>query len=99
METIILEEFIEELKQIVPNNKASFNPNLMSSQVFVIDEIIKMAEQKVRTNKTIKFLENALRNNHCLIISSVIEKFNLKDRADFNKHFEEAEKRIKKTDN
>lgn len=51
METIILEEFIEELKQIVPDNKASFNPNLMRSQVFVIDEIIKMAEQKVLTNK------------------------------------------------
>lgn len=51
METVILEEFIEELKQIVPDNKASFNPNLMRSQVFVIDEIIKMAEQKVLTNK------------------------------------------------
>jgi hypothetical protein len=49
--------------------------------------------------QAIKFLENALKNNHCLIISSVIEKFNLKDRADFDKHFEEAEERIKKTDN
>jgi hypothetical protein len=46
--------------------------------------------------QAIKFLENALRNNHCLIISSVIEQFNLKDRGDFNKHFEEAEKRINK---
>jgi hypothetical protein len=51
METKILEEFIEELKQIVPENKASLNPDLMRSQVFVIDEIIKMAEQKVLTNK------------------------------------------------
>lgn len=51
MDTTILEEFIVELKQIVPNNKASFNPNLMPSQVFVIDEIIKMAEQKVLTTK------------------------------------------------
>ena len=51
METKILEEFIEELKQIVPNNNASYNPNLMRSQVFVIDEIIKMAEQKVLTYK------------------------------------------------
>jgi hypothetical protein len=51
METKILEEFIEELKKIVPENKASLNPDLMRSQVFVIDEIIKMAEQKVLTNK------------------------------------------------
>jgi len=51
METKILEEFIEELKQIVPDNNASYNPNLTRSQVFVIDEIIKMAEQKVLTNK------------------------------------------------
>jgi len=47
MDTKILEEFIEELKRIEPENKASFNPNLMQSQIFVINEIIKMAEQKV----------------------------------------------------
>jgi len=47
MDTKILEEFIEELKKIEPENKASFNPNLMQSQIFVINEIIKMAEQKV----------------------------------------------------
>jgi hypothetical protein len=52
METKILEEFIEELKQIVPDNNASYNPNLMRSQVFVIDEIIKMAEQKALTYKS-----------------------------------------------
>ena len=46
--------------------------------------------------KAINFLENALRNNHCLVIGSVIEQFKLKDRADFNKHFEEAQKRSKK---
>lgn len=52
METKILEEFIEELKKIVPENKASYGvPNLMPSQIFVINEIIKMAEQKVLTNK------------------------------------------------
>jgi hypothetical protein len=60
METKILEEFIEELKQIVPNNNASYNPNLMRSQVFVIDEIIKMAEQKVLTNKNNK--KDSLKN-------------------------------------
>jgi hypothetical protein len=47
--------------------------------------------------QAIKFLQNALKNNHCLIISSVIEKFNLKDRADFDRHFNETEKRINKT--
>ena len=51
METKILEEFIEELKQIVPDNNASYNPNLTRSQVFVIDEIIKMAKQKVLTQQ------------------------------------------------
>ena len=45
--------------------------------------------------KAINFLENALRNNHCIVIGSVIEDFNLKDRADFNRHFEIAEKRSK----
>ena len=46
--------------------------------------------------QAIKFLENALKNNHCLIISSVIEIFNLKDRADFDRHFNETEKRMSK---
>jgi hypothetical protein len=47
MDTKILEEFIEELKNIEPENKASYNPNLMKSQIFVINEIIRMAEEKV----------------------------------------------------
>jgi hypothetical protein len=47
METKLLEEFIEELKKIEPENKASYNPNLMQSQIFVINEIIRMAEEKV----------------------------------------------------
>ena len=51
METTILEEFIEELKQVEEKNKKSFNPNLLQSQIFVINEIIKMAEQKVIDNK------------------------------------------------
>ena len=37
--------------------------------------------------QAIKFLKNAIKNNHCLIILDVIKKFNLKDRADFDKHF------------
>lgn len=44
----------------------------------------------------INFLENSLRNNHCLVISDVIEKFSLKDRSDFDKHLKIAEERIKK---
>ena len=52
MDTTILEEFIVELKKIEPENKANaFVPTLLKSQVFVINEIIKMAEQKVLTNK------------------------------------------------
>lgn len=51
MDTKILEEFIEELKKIEPENKSSFNPNLSMAQIFVINEIIKMAEKKVLTNK------------------------------------------------
>ena len=51
MDTKILEEFIEELKQIEGDNKKSFNPNLLPSQIFVINEIIKVAKQKVLTNK------------------------------------------------
>ena len=52
METKILEEFIEDLKKIEPENKASYSvPDLMQSQIFVINEIIKMAEQKVLLNK------------------------------------------------
>lgn len=45
--------------------------------------------------RAINFLENALRNNHCIVIASVIEQFNLKDRANFDRHFEIAEKRSK----
>ena len=52
MDTIILEEFIEELKQIEEKNKKSVSvPNLLDSQIFVINEIIKMAEKKVSDNK------------------------------------------------
>ncbi len=52
MDTTILEEFIEELKQIEEMNKKSFSvPDLMQSQIFVINEIIKLAEKKVSDNK------------------------------------------------
>lgn len=52
MNTTILEVFIEELKQIEEKNKKSISvPDLSESQIFVINEIIKMAEQKVSDNK------------------------------------------------
>jgi hypothetical protein len=52
MDTAILEEFIVELKQIEEKNKKSpYVPNLLESQIFVINEIIKLAEQKVSENK------------------------------------------------
>lgn len=52
MDTTLLEEFIEDLKQIEPDNKKSPGiPDLMRSQIFVINEIIKMAEKKVSENK------------------------------------------------
>jgi hypothetical protein len=52
MDTTILEEFIEELKQIEEKNKKSISvPNLSESQIFVINEIIKLAEKKVSDNK------------------------------------------------
>ena len=52
MDTTILEEFIEELKQIEEMNKKSFSvPDLLKSQIFVINEIIKLAEKKVSDNK------------------------------------------------
>ena len=52
MDTTILEEFIEELKQIEGMNKKSISvPDLMQSQIFVINEIIKLAEKKVSDNK------------------------------------------------
>lgn len=52
MDTTILEEFIEELKQIEDKNKKSVSvPNLSDSQIFVINEIIKLAEIKVNENK------------------------------------------------
>ncbi len=48
MDTTILEEFIEELKQIEEKNKKSASvPDLLESQIFVINEIIKLAEKKV----------------------------------------------------
>jgi|688.fasta_scaffold1524237_2 hypothetical protein len=52
MDTKILEEFIVDLKQIEEKNKKSpYVPNLSESQIFVINEIIKLAEQKVSENK------------------------------------------------
>ena len=57
---------------------------------------INKQKQISMNEQVIKFLENALKNNHCLIISSVIEIFNLKDRADFDRHFNETEKRMSK---
>jgi hypothetical protein len=52
MDTTILEEFIEELKQIEDKNKKSVSvPDLSESQIFVINEIIKLAEIKVNENK------------------------------------------------
>jgi hypothetical protein len=52
MDTTILEEFIEELKQIEEKNKKSVSvPNLSDSQIFVINEIIKLAEIKVNEKK------------------------------------------------
>lgn len=52
MDTTILEEFIEELKQIEGMNKKSVSvPDLLKSQIFVINEIIKLAEKKVSDNK------------------------------------------------
>ena len=54
MDTTILEEFIEELKQIEGQNKKSVSvPDLLESQIFVINEIIKLAEKKVIENKVI----------------------------------------------
>ena len=59
MDTTILEEFIEELKQIEGmlkqiegmNKKSVSVPDLLQSQIFVITEIIKLAEKKVSDNK------------------------------------------------
>ena len=52
MDTIILEEFIEELKEIEVKNRKSKNvPDFLDSQIFVINEIIKLAEKKVSDNK------------------------------------------------
>jgi hypothetical protein len=51
-DTTILEEFIVELKQIEGNmNNSAFVPSLRKDQVWIINEIIKMAEQKVLTTK------------------------------------------------
>ena len=52
MDTAILEEFIEDLKKIEKKNKKSVSvPDLLPSQIFVINEIIKLAEEKVSQNK------------------------------------------------
>jgi hypothetical protein len=52
METRILEDFIEELKLIEPLNKCNlYVPNLLQSQIFIVNEIIKMAEDKVNIEK------------------------------------------------
>ena len=52
MDTTILEEFIEELKQIEGKNKKSvLIPDLLPNQIFVINEIIKLAEEKVINNQ------------------------------------------------
>lgn len=52
MNTTILEVFIEELKQIEEKNKKSISvPDLSESQIFVINEIIKLAEQKIINNQ------------------------------------------------
>lgn len=52
MDTAILEEFIEDLKQIEEKNKKSTRvPNLSQSQIYVINEIIELAEEKVSKNK------------------------------------------------
>ncbi len=52
MDTTILEEFIEELKQIEEKNKKSvYVPKLSDRQIWVINEIIKLAENKVRKIK------------------------------------------------
>jgi hypothetical protein len=52
MDTTILEEFVEELKQIEQKNKESVSvPNLLDNQIFVINEIIKLAEQKIINNQ------------------------------------------------
>ena len=52
MDTTILEEFIEELKQIEGMNKKSVSvPDLLKSQIFVINEIIKLAEKKLNQTK------------------------------------------------
>jgi hypothetical protein len=54
MDTRILEEFIEEMKQIERKNKESISvPDLLENQIFVINEIIKLAEKKVSDNKVI----------------------------------------------
>ena len=49
LDNLKYEPFLSDIESLL--RKTSFNPNLMRSQVFVIDEIIKMAEQKVLTNK------------------------------------------------
>lgn len=60
METRILEEFIEELKLIEPLNKCNlYVPNLLQNQIFIVNEIIKMAQEKVE----IETLKNNLFEN------------------------------------
>ena len=46
--TNILEEFIQEINQVVEYNKSNPGvPTLLPNQIFVINEIIKMAETKI----------------------------------------------------
>ena len=52
MDTKILEEFIQEINQVVEYNKNNPGvPTLLPNQIGVINQIIKMAEQKVLANK------------------------------------------------
>ena len=52
MDTTLLEEFVEDLKYIEEYNRNNPGvPNLMANQIFVINDIIKMAEQKISENK------------------------------------------------
>jgi hypothetical protein len=52
MDIEILEDFIKELRQIEPNMSSTiFTPSLKKDQVWIINEIIKMAEDKVLINK------------------------------------------------
>jgi hypothetical protein len=65
MNATILEEFIVELKQIECNmNNSAFVPSLRKDQVWIINEIIKMAEQKVLTSKNQTLTRFEVINEH-----------------------------------